>query len=83
MTKDEMDILRDIARSLERIADHLTKEHVEEKSISELCETCYYKNYPDICREREFNMKNGYSGEICYSKEWNDPRQYGYPSGLE
>lgn len=40
MTRDELDILRKIANQLERIADHLTGEHIEEKSLAELCETC-------------------------------------------
>ena len=35
-----MDILRKIANQLERIADHLTGEHIEEKTLTELCETC-------------------------------------------
>jgi len=63
----EVLIFRDIARSLERIADHLTGKHIEEKSISELCETCYYRNFPDICREREYNMKN--LAGVCYAEE--------------
>ena len=36
MTKDELDILRKIANQLERIADALTGEHIEEMSLAEL-----------------------------------------------
>ena len=76
MTRDEMDILRDIARSLERIADHMTGEQMKEISISELCPNCYYKDHPDICRDRQFNSRH--HGGICYSKErevWKPPYQ--------
>lgn len=47
MTKDEMDILRKIANQLERIADALTGEHIEEKSLAELQEELDIPVYAD------------------------------------
>ena len=45
MTRDEMDILRKIANQLERIADSLTGEHIEEISLAELEESeLFYNN---------------------------------------
>lgn len=47
MTKDEMDIFRKIANQLERIADALTGEHIEEKSLAELQEELDIPVYAD------------------------------------
>ncbi len=62
MTKDEMNTLMDIAKSLEHIAEEL-----EEVSLNALCKTCYYRNFPPMCKERKCNYMHG--SKICYSKE--------------
>lgn len=69
MTNTELDILRNIARSLERIADHMTGTTVKEVRLSELCDSCAFRDFQDRCMERR-NAINFYGNpEVCYEPD--------------
>ena len=69
MTNTELDIFRSIAKSLERIADHMTGTTVKEVRLSELCDSCAFRDFQDRCMERR-NAINFYDNpEVCYEAD--------------